>query len=63
MTFPRWFEVEMKNLQIAILSEPEIEKYRVHIREVRTQLSDDELSSIAPKVITRADRRFLGIEK
>ena len=53
----------MKNFVIAILSEPEIEKYRKYIREVRTQLTEDELSSIAPKAIMIKDRDILGIKE
>ena len=51
----------MKNNVVAILSEPEIEKYREFIGEVRTQLTRDEVRDIAPGKINRDELVGLGI--
>jgi hypothetical protein len=61
----RYFEVRMRNGVITILSEQEVELYRHFIEEVKTELTQNEIASIAPlkkQPLTPKDKKILGIE-
>lgn len=57
----RWFKVQLKNDMIAILSEKEITKYLDYIQDIKTELTNDEIKLISPRILTNSIKQQLDL--
>ena len=55
----RYFEVELKNGGIMILSEIEINQYREYIDEVRTEFTKDEIEKMNIEPLSKSNIEYI----